>query len=438
MTLFQSRKASLLSALFLCALLVACEKFPDETIGQEIQPAEDQIGLGVIDTFAIQTQTRKADSLPTDEVNNNLIGALVDPIFGRLTCASYLQVRLATENNSFNVADIAVDSVVFSLALDGKFYGDTTSTMALTVREINQVFSADSTYFSNAGLSTSAEVLNENPNEQLAFRPKSPIVVGTDTLTPGVRIRLKKEFGQKIISAPSATLANNTAFTQFLPGLKVSVENNAVSGSGAVAHINPVSLQSRLFIYYRTSQDTLVFSMPLNNSSARYTQFETQYAGTPVQTQLDNPGQVFDEVYVQSGGGVRSQLTIAGLDALRDSAQIVINKAELILPITDATLVPFGPHERLFLAATDENGKREILPDQLEGDTHFGGFYNTADRSYHFVITRYVQSLISGGKVNRGLQVIAGNSAVSANRTILVGGNNPVKKPKLIISFSRP
>ncbi len=189
--------------------------------------------------------------------------------------------------------------------------------------------------------------------------------------------------------------------------------------------------------YHHTSKnDTLVFTFPLNDQSARFNRFKQDYTGSAVGQQLSG-GTGEQEIYVQSGGGVKTELKIPGLNTLIDSSNITINKAELILPIVPGSADLFTSNGRLLLQALKADGTREFLLDQIGSDATFGGYLNTTDNSYHFIVTRYVQQIFSKQKENLGIQVIAAGSAVTANRTILLGSNSPFGKPKLKLTYTK-
>ncbi len=434
----------MLSVLFFPTFLfVSCEKFEENTIGQEIQPEEDIIGLRKMDTLSITTGTLDADSVLTDELSSCLAGSLYDPVTGRTDCGTYTHLRLASENVNFGtVSDLAIDSVVFSMAYTGGFYGDTNTQVQFNVQRIEESFFADSIYYSSRKLQVQSPLLNEVEGKAYSIRPNTALPVGKDTTAAQLRIRLKTSVGQEFLDhSGTPELANNTNFLAFFKGLYLSAAPVNTPGQGAIVNFNPVSLLSKLTIYYHhiSTPDTLTFTMPVNSASARITSFDHDNSGTPLAQQLNGSVSGEQEVYVQSGGGSKVQLQIPSLLQVLDSGLVVINKAELILPIVQGSdAYPFKPHDRLLLQANKADGTREILADQLEGDTYFGGYYSTIDKSYHFTITRHIQAILSGNKENLGIQVISAGSGVTANRTILGGSKNTFGKPTLKLTYTKP
>jgi len=430
------RKALLLSVLFFPAFsFTSCEKFEDSSLGQEVQPEDDQIGLFQTDTFFISTKTLKADSALTDELSNNLIGSLNDPVFGRTDCGTFAHLRLSSENINFSGDTLTVDSVVLSLAYGG-YYGDTNSTLQFKVMEADTTINPDDVFFSNTRIPTTGSALNDNEGEFYNIRPGTSVFVGEDTLAAQLRIRLKNSFGDRILNAGPSVLKNSTTFVDYFKGIYISTPPAAM-GSGVIAYLNAISSLSKVTIYHHSpTKDGLKLNLPITASSARITTFSHDYTGTTVDQQLNNVINGEQEVYVQSGGGTKVELHFPGLLNLQDTSGLVVNKAELIVPVVSGTENPLSPHARLFVQALKEDGGKEIVEDLLY--TYFDGNYRSSDHSYHFILNRYVGQLFSGVKMNYGLQLVAVGAGSNANRTILAGSNNPLTKPRLVLTYTKP
>ncbi|MBC7426410.1 MAG: DUF4270 family protein, partial [Bacteroidia bacterium] len=100
------------------------------------------------DTFTINARTIREDSLKTDSLNYNLIGAVNDPIFGRYAATIYTEFRLPQFNKT---ASGGVDSAVLYLRLPSTtgFYGDLSSGLSLKVYELNEQILKAKSYHSN-------------------------------------------------------------------------------------------------------------------------------------------------------------------------------------------------------------------------------------------------------------------------------------------------
>ncbi len=431
------RKATLLSVLFLATVVfVSCEKFEDSAVGNEIQPEDDLIGLNRVDTFFISTKTIAADSSSIDELSANLVGSISDPFFGTLNCGTFAHLRLTSENIDLGTDPMTVDSVVLGLGYSA-YYGDTTTELQFNVEESATTISRDSLYYTTKTIGTTGESLVETPGLSYKINPTSPVTLADDTVNAHLRIRLKTDFGNRILNAGTGVLKNSATFIDYFKGIYVTSNTVTTPSKGVIAYFNPLSELSKVTIYYHsTTEDSLRFNLPITSSSARLTTFSRNYTGTPVEQQLNGTTTGEQEVYLQAGGGLKVELKLPTLLNLNDSNGVVINKAELVLPVVAGTETPLKPNNRLLLQVIKEDGGNEVPIDIFI--SYFNGYYNSTDNAYHFIINRYVQQLFNGSKSNYGLRVLTDNAGGTANRTILAGSNNVAGKPKLILTYTKP
>jgi hypothetical protein len=87
----------------------------------------------------------------------------------------------------------------------------------------------------------------------------------------------------------------------------------------------------------------------------------------------------------------------------------------------------------------DEEGIEKILPD--ESAQSIGGFLNTTTQKYSFVITRYIQSVLTGEINSQGLYILGGTTGVSAKRIVAYGPEYnpslPSENTRLIVTFAQ-
>jgi hypothetical protein len=140
--------------------------------------------------------------------------------------------------------------------------------------------------------------------------------------------------------------------------------------------------------------------------------------------------------YLQALGGTKAKIHFPNLTDFIDSGNVVVNKAELVLPIQYNTLDNFTPSDYLFLTRVDENGNISFLPD-INESSH-GGQLDLTTNNYTFNITRYVNKIFAGEFQNDGLTIVVGGSGITANRVILNGANSLNKdKPKLVLTYTK-
>lgn len=428
------------AAIFFSVLISGCKK-PENSLGLDVQPEEDALGLNQIDTITLITYTLREDSLRTDEFSRNVIGSYVDREMGTFTAATYFHLRTAAQNLSFSPDSITIDSVVLSLRYNS-YYGNL-NPQTFRVYRLTEYINHDSIYYSNKiPLYDAGTDWVEPGFETFTPDPFSTVSIGTDTAAPPqLRLRLKNALGDLFINASSSDLANSDAFVQFFNGLIVLPDNpSQQTEEGALLYFDLLDSYSKLTIYYRDTvngeADTLALNFPISGESARITHSSMNYAGSQVEQHLNDTTLGETKFYVQALAGLKGAVVFPYLENLRD-VPVVINKAELILPLEYYIGSSYFPVEKLLLVTLNDEGNEITLPDFFEGESHAGGFYDLQNAEYRFLITRYVQQVLSGTRENHGLRVLATEASVSGNRSVLNGpGTVNRKKPKLVISYT--
>ncbi|MGI8893536.1 MAG: DUF4270 family protein, partial [Bacteroidia bacterium] len=218
----QRRKLFFITFLSCFTLLFACTKEAD-VIGLELQPQSEILNAVVVDTLTLITYPLKEDSIRTDGrvmLFNNLLGSYSDPVFGPTNASFYSQFRLTSSNITFGDSP-QVDSIVLSLAYAG-YYGDTTTSQTISVYKMTEGIHRDTNYYSTAEFA-----IDNNPVGTLTFQPKpnTNVLLDTTSVAPHIRVKLDNSFGDEILNAGSANLANNDVWIQFLPGLYIKTDD---------------------------------------------------------------------------------------------------------------------------------------------------------------------------------------------------------------------
>jgi hypothetical protein len=435
-------KYQFLFFIYISVFFISCNK--NEEIGTNIQPDENQIGVFYTYNIPITAHTIMEDSVRTDETILNMIGSYKDDIFGTTTTGMYTQFRLTTSAVSFGTNPIC-DSVVLSLAYNGGFYGDTSSQTQLTlsVYEIAENFNLDDVYYSNQRLATF-----KNNLVNYTFKPnlKDSVKVGNNILPPQLRVKLKKELGDKIVSAATSNLADNESFIKFFRGLYITT--NKVSTSGAILYINSLSSYSKITLYYHNDTDTLTYNLVLNDKCARFNSFDHyKYSGAVVTfiKQIINNDTILgdDKLYLQAMAGTKIRLKFP---KVIDSSyfgntplnNIAINKAELIIEVDQTTIADMAPPSLLSVVVINKDGTYSFLPDVAYGEAYFGGNYNSTTHEYHFNISKYIQNSVQNGSFNdNGLFIVVSGSAVKGNRAIINGPKSSEDFMRLEIIYTK-
>jgi hypothetical protein len=438
-TLFSRITHSTLRALapakfFLAAtlLLASCKKESD--IGIDIQPDSDLIDLQISDSTTLVTYTVREDSVRTDETTVSLLGSYVDPIFGKSSAGIFTQLMLP--NNLQNIdfgATAVLDSMVLTLAYKFDYYGDTTSTQNIVVYQMTEALVKDSNYFSNH-----LQQFYPTPIGQVNITPKprTKVVVGTDTLPAHIRIPIDPSFANLLFSqSGTANLANNTNLLQFFKGVYITPNNPAqASGQGSVLQVGMRETQTALTMYYHTATDTTTFSLVVPAEGAYYDYYTHDYSGTPVETQLNaQPGQQ-SEVFLQSMGGVKTKIEFPFLDNWKNLGyNIAINQAELVIKADPSQATSDRPiNTRLFLVAIDSLGRSKLLVDMTESLAYYGGTVNTTNSEYRINLARHFQDMLSGDQGNYGFYLKEISPTETARRAV-IGGGDPSSPYKMYL-----
>jgi hypothetical protein len=430
------------AALFLLVLTaVSCTR-PEQNIGLEILPEEDQLLLFSSDTTSIVAYTVVEDSLRTDELSRAVLGNYIDPLSGQIRTSIYTQIRLSTNNVDFgDVGNIVVDSLVLAMSYIGDHWGPSTS-QTFRVEELTQDLYIDSAYYHLDDLQTASINMIEAGDETQMINYNDPVVINEDSLDAQLRIRLDKSWAEEfLLLSGGETVSNNENWLEHFKGFRIS----STSFDENILYLNLLSNQSNLTMYYRDMNgdetDTTSFVWNINDQSARFAAIDRlrggEFAELAVKDTIESPVSVF----VQGLAGSHGNIFFPFIQDYNDSGFVAISKAELIMPIRDAyedRLPPFALVNAFYF---DEEGFLNQIPDQDIFTQNIGGIYDADNHEYRFDVSRYIQNLLNGDIPDNGLGIFGTSTGVTANRVVL---NGPLaddvdqsKNMRLILSFSR-
>jgi hypothetical protein len=429
-----SRKKFNLPAMLLAGgfAFISCSE--PGTIGIEVQPEGDKPGVYVTDTLTVEAETIREDSLRSDEgvAAFNLAGSYTDPVFGLSRASFYTQVRLPNNNASFTFGtDPVLDSVVLTLAYSD-FYGDTLTPMFAEVYQLDEALFIDSNYYTNDALNLGPVLFAGN----ISVRPKDSVEVNGAKRAPHLRLRLDDSFGTGFLSSPTSNFSTNETFIQFFKGLHVKTADVTGTGEGVIMSFNLLAGMSKLTFYYTNSGDTTKrsASFEINNNCPRFNRYEHDYSLAEFGAGFPFPGT--QRLYVQSMAGVKVRLKFPYLKNFSANGPVSVNKAELIIPVTDNTT--YKNHQNMLIFGVDEKGSESVIPDLLESLNYYGGAYSALDNHVTFSLNRYVQQVLSGRIQNDyGLSLIASGGAFNAFRTVVPGTSAPGARLRLKLTYTK-
>lgn len=427
--------------LLFVSTLVACNSEQND-LGLGVLPEEDLINVRNISVSdKISSYTFSESNIVSNKASTNLLGSFNDPVFGKTTAHFASQFRLTA------FPDFGTNAIVDSVRLYifyKNIYGDTLTTQHLKVYEMESYLDPDAEYTQDIDLKSMA---SDIPLAEFDFNPSVELDSATqDTNYQLLTIPLDNSLGEKLLSADSLDMINNDVFLQYFKGLYI--ESEEVSGEGALVtlHTLPTSSfqGSALLVYYNNDEntieleedeepDTISQAYLITDYSARVSAIEHDYAGTPFFDNLDSEEVEEDLVYVQPTGGLKSRITITGLESWKDSVNMGINKAEIVFHVdtieSDIHNYP-PPSELLFtFVAPDEEEYRPI--DYYFSPYFYGGSLDTSDYTYTFNITQHVQRIIDVTDPehddfvgNQGFYLTTGRRIDIANRVVLKSAKN--------------
>ncbi|WP_367865123.1 DUF4270 domain-containing protein [Pedobacter sp. WC2423] len=477
-------KLDLLTLLISLFLFSSCKD--SSTIGLDINPATAATGI-LLDTVTVTSRTElddPASTYPPATATSAVglvrypLGQMTDPIFGSTTANLAMAVTLpgSTGYSFGKAAEIDSAVLVMSYATNtavpaavqatigsqlAQFYGDSTSTFNVRVTQLNSNLSTqngflNTTDYASTDLLGSATI---TPRPNTSVRVVRVIAGAADTAYnagPQLRIKLSPALiKSKIMALDSVTLSTNANLAAAFKGLKVTA--SLASGKpGAVMFLNFAGSSSNLEIYYKkqnatttTLRDTVAAMFPISAPAGPVAAtVKHDYTNTAIAAQVKTPAD-YAVTYLQAMSGVRNKITFPYLKNLKASiGKIVINKAELVIDISDPTdSVPFKIPPRLSLYRLDLAKQRQNLPDNNVASTNnpsgdprallpFGGFYDKTKKSYTFVVTSYIQDIVDGKTVDYGTYLVPTATtefnlqpyATSAGRAVIGSFNNPANR----------
>ncbi len=431
-------------------VLLACEK-PNNEIGLE-QVIGEQATLA--DTsLDVLTYTISIDStlvaLPYETQKliggyqgSRLVGAYVDPNFGRASSALTAQMLLTTVNIDFGTNPV-VDSAGLYLRYAGA-YGDTTMPMSFEVHQIEEDLSRDTTFYSS--YRTATDQLISLPNS-IVPKPNTNVLIGGILTTPTLSVPLDPVFFQQNFAdlgdGSFTGFSSQEEFIDYFKGIKLSTTTE----SGAILYFDLNSSNSVIRIFYHNDEEdslqvSLNFSQTGDVIPMHFSEFSHDFNSYPTGFDLSNIDSVSGEemVYLQSMGGVVTILEIPGLESLTNQG-FLINQASIEMTKQAGVGSATPPPNRLELRTiSDVGGPGSLIKDfQLnlaEGDGSFRS-ESLKQGKYRFMLTRYIFEVANGGQNNK-LMLLPAVKSTAANRVVLSGGTVPNSDLKLKIYYTKP
>lgn len=440
------RKGIILSASFLLFGLYACKDEGD------LNPSfiEDTASSTFINDIRLTTQVKTVDSILTDEISTGLVGTYKDSVFGESRASFYVQPVLSSNFQVYYEANetFVTDSVILSFPYS-QVFGDSGQTQ-VEVYRLDEELEKSKVYYSNDSAATIPALLGNkifSPNPSKTLRIARPNLAGfydTLTLAAQLRIPLDNALGDEIISKSGQSEVENSAnFIKFFKGLKVQSPANLqpALNKQSILSLALTSSQSKMSVFYTVinangDSSRRVVDYPVNTNSVRFNAYSHAFQSSAVANQINDGVNDSDFVYTLGMSGLQTEVLFPNLKKRFEGQSIVVNRAELVLPLASGSYTKSGFADNLILASKNQAGQLEFLQDFFEGDSYFGGFYDKNKNAYVFGINRYIQDILNGSSTSKALVILVEGSATSPERSVLFGPAQSSEKIKLNLYYS--
>jgi hypothetical protein len=412
-------RIDLLTLLISLFILNSCKN--QDTIGLGVNAASAINGSLVVDTPTITTVTD--DTVVTSGIAKTPLGYFKDPVFGISQSDLITDLNLpASGPYTVPTGTVYIDSAVLILKYADGFYGDSLSSKyKVNVYQLNEkVYSGNSYYnnriwsYNNQNLIGSKSFFSRTHDSLKVY---DLVEGGPDTLikvAPQVRVPIDTNFIRRILFNASTTqLSSNLIFNNNVKGLYISMDKNQAGPGGTFMIASPGD--SSIAIYYRTISgttiDTVLTYLDVNMHAAYITHTYSQQVTNALNHQEDTT------IYLQGLASLRAKISFPNIQNLfksvGGSSNVIINRAEVVLTPVPGSDIPsyLVPQPKLTLYRYDDAHQRISVEDASATDPRaytldvFGGFYGPLSKNYHFLVTSYLQDLITNKTIDYGTYI---------------------------------
>ncbi|MCK5537922.1 MAG: DUF4270 family protein, partial [Bacteroidales bacterium] len=351
------------------------------------------------------------DSLGSYRVSQALLGAYVDPIFGK-TSAEFVTEFRPSYVVSFDDDLLQVDSFKLFLAYtdtttEGSFYGSYTNEIEFSIYELTQVLDT---------------ILYPSGFDMTGLYDENPLLDYSLNLVPDtsfLEIMLPNSLGEKILDLDSLEMISFTEFKKKLPGLYFKINSDIDAG---ITRFDFSLFDTRMVLYYSKPDSNFQAAFSMDQYCVNMNLFSHEYEGSEIEQNVLSSSDENQEIYMQSMNGVRAIIEIVNPSILY---QKTINLAELVVPILqESDYINYPPVNDLILLSVDMDGNLRYISEYPS----FGEFFNEETLEYKFNITRYIQTIANqADSIQPKLYITSTYSRVDYSRVVLDNRDNAIK-----------
>ena len=372
-----------------------------------------------------------------------LVGELDDPVFGRSSSELYFSSNIIDQ--VFPLFDtLTIDSVILVLPLDtlGE-YGNPEAIHNISVYQLSEELIVETNDTIRSDQQFDFEMM---PLAQVSikvdardtveyFNPRNDTIIQA---LPQLRIPMDINFWSQVAED---TLINriDDAYSAFVKGFLVRSEPSESAMFGVdLSASSPVGVE-----FYYSSNDTSQFVYLFDLANIRSTYFEHDYMGTDIPTAVEDS--LSDIWYMQDMRGPELVVDLAGV--LNFSNEI-INRAVIELPVLYEENAIVDPIAFLQAGYIDDEGRKSAILDYaLAGSSFidvFGGRLDSTEVDgkkyflYNIDVTNHVNAIIAGDVNSSEVILESPFRSQRANRSIVLGPENPEYPARLKLVTSNP
>ena len=400
----------------------SCTKIDSTELGGGLIPVIDNVHTfdTVLSVIANNFDSAFKDCATIFPGDDHSLGYISnDPYFGTTRSTIYAELKPPFFPYNFP-STRSLDSIVLVLSYKSSF-GDSTIPQKVDVYQIAGTFNPDSSSCSffdfDQKLGSAVYTPQQLNDSAISFRERS---------ARQLRIKLDNTFGQSLLSQDSLTgFRSDSAFQVFFKGFAIAPDLSF--GGNALSYFNLLDSNTKLSIYFKYTTaanvtDTTVYNFMVTSISATANNVVRNHSGSEIVNHLEHPTTGDDVIYIQTSPGTSAEINIPGLTGLSNR---IVHRAELIM---DQVYSPntfdnyFAAPSLLYLDLKDTAGGGSYRPipcdfNTLSGQPNiatFGGFRTIAKdpfgnniARYTFNISRYVQKIVTNGRLNSTLRLRA-------------------------------
>jgi len=391
-------------------------------------PEDSKLQVYWTDTITVYGYSNRVDSVRSDELSYNYLGAIKDPVFGSVVSGIYTQFTITSLGHDFG-PNPQMDSLILQMAYAG-YYGDTSTTILAHAYELEEGLEFDEEYYSNLELQHS---ISDYLNYSFVAKPNDTTQVidtiagDTTQIGPVQRFNLSDNdpaLGNKLLLADTGIMSNSETFRDYFNGLYLLTEPS--DDDGVLLRFNLLDTKTGMVLYYRNdTADSLRYNYAISSTTPRVAKYIHDYTNA----ETDFRSQVIDgdtslgakKFYSQGFAGIKGVIKFPHLREWSRNGNIAVNEAKLFFTGFEEEPYNGAPAAMLLVKAT-EDGDYELIEDQYQGETFYDGVYKSSTNEYVFRVTNHLQSLISDSTlIDYGLYIFTNASSINPKRYVFNG-----------------